>query len=437
MLNNNYNRATGLRPACAYLLLLCLAAFGVGCGKSDTETASTPKPPAAKTASTVGVDSQTEKSRDQIEQQLLSALSVGRYRDDLDGLRERGVIRALVTYSQTDFFLDDGYIRGLQADALRAFEKQLNAGVTRADQKLSIKYIPVPFNRLIPALNEGVGDIAAALLTVTPERKKQVLFASGGKLLVKELVVRHKDAAPISTLPELQGKTVYLLNGSSYAEHLRAFNRSLGLLEKKIHIVEADPLLLSEDLLELVNAGVMKYTVVDSYKADLWSQVLTNLVVEQQAVVSDSNQLGWAVRKDNPQLYASLTSFIKGTAKKGTLLGNMLTKRYLGTTRWIKDPLISGERDKLNRLLPLFARYGQQYRIDPLALAAQAYQESRFDQSLKSHRGAVGIMQLLPTTAADKQVAIKQIDKLENNVHAGAKYLAFLRDRYFDDPKIS
>ncbi|MEH6626476.1 MAG: transporter substrate-binding domain-containing protein [Motiliproteus sp.] len=367
---------------------------------------------------------------------LLSALSVGRYRDDLQQLRKRGVIRALVTYSQTDFFLDDGYIRGLQADALRAYQEQLNEGVTKADQRITVKYIPVPFNRLIPSLNEGIGDIAAALLTLTPERRKQVMFASGGTMQVNEVVVRHRGADAIETLDQLQGKIVYVLNGSSYAEHLLAYNNKLPEGTVPITIVEADARLLSEDILELVNAGVIGYTVIDHYKAELWAKVLKDLYIEADVVVSAGNQLGWAVRKDNPQLHASLMQFFKGSAKKGTLLGNMLAKRYLGSTRWISNPLSREDRDKLNELLPLFSRYGQQYGIDPLALAAQAYQESRFDQSLKSHRGALGIMQLLPTTASDKNVAIGGLDKIENNIHAGAKYLAFLRDRYFSDPSI-
>jgi len=68
---------------------------------------------------------------------------------------------------------------------------------------------------------------------------------------------------------------------------------------------------------------------------------------------------------------------------------------------------------------------------------AQAYQESGLDHSKKSQRGALGIMQLLPSTAADPNVNVGDIGNLENNIHAGAKYLAFIRDRYFGDAAIS
>jgi membrane-bound lytic murein transglycosylase MltF len=77
------------------------------------------------------------------------------------------------------------------------------------------------------------------------------------------------------------------------------------------------------------------------------------------------------------------------------------------------------------------------YEIEYLFAAAQGYQESRLDQSVRSHAGAVGIMQLLPATASDKSVAIAGIDEAEPNIHAGIKYMDYLRDRYFSDPDIS
>jgi membrane-bound lytic murein transglycosylase MltF len=69
-------------------------------------------------------------------------------------------------------------------------------------------------------------------------------------------------------------------------------------------------------------------------------------------------------------------------------------------------------------------------------IAAQGYQESRFDQSKRSSAGAIGIMQLLPSTAADRVVGIPDISTVDNNVHSGVKYLAWLRDRYFSEDNI-
>ena len=123
--------------------------------------------------------------------------------------------------------------------------------------------------------------------------------------------------------------------------------------------------------------------------------------------------------------------------KSGTLLGNMLFKRYLQDARRIKNPLADSERSRFREVVSVFSKYADKYEFDVLAVTAQAYQESKLDHDTRSHRGAVGIMQLLPSTAADPNVGIKNISKLENNIHAGIKYLAFLRDRYFSDPQIT
>jgi membrane-bound lytic murein transglycosylase MltF len=180
---------------------------------------------------------------------------------------------------------------------------------------------------------------------------------------------------------------------------------------------------------------VVELTVVDDYKARLWAQLLPDILVHDDLLLHEGGHVGWAVRRDNPKLQASLGSFLE-KVKRGTLLGNMLISNYLGQTRWITNPTSPDERRKLDSLMPLFERYGEQYDIDPLALLALAYHESGLNQKRRSHRGAVGLMQMLPGTARDPNVAIPDIDKAENNVHAGAKYLAFLRDRYFSEPEI-
>ena len=101
------------------------------------------------------------------------------------------------------------------------------------------------------------------------------------------------------------------------------------------------------------------------------------------------------------------------------------------------DAAVSGEhRERYEQIAQTFQRYADQYGFDWLLIAAQGYQESRFDQSKRSKAGAVGIMQLLPSTAADKAVGIPDVSTVENNIHAGVKYLAWLRDRYFSEEDI-
>ena len=357
--------------------------------------------------------------------------------DDLPRIRERRMLRALVTFSKTDFFLSKQGARGLQAELLHQYEKSLNKDNGKEKLKVHVVYIPVPFNRLIPALLEGEGDVAASFLTLTPEREKQVAFATGGRMRVDEVVVAGKDVKGLETVEDLSGRSVYVVRGSSYVEHLRELNERLtGAGRKPVRIQEADPHLVTEDVLELVNAGIAELTVCDDFKARLWAKVLPNIAVYEDIKVHSGGSVGWAVRKNNPELLKSLNGFMQ-TVKRGTTLGNVLFNRYFTNTRWVRNPLVEKERKKLEEFWPLFEKYADRYGFDHVALAAQAYQESGLNHNRRSPRGAVGIMQLLPTTARDPNVGIPDISSVESNIHAGTKYLAFLRDRYFSAPEFS
>jgi membrane-bound lytic murein transglycosylase MltF len=115
------------------------------------------------------------------------------------------------------------------------------------------------------------------------------------------------------------------------------------------------------------------------------------------------------------------------------MLGNMLLKRYLQSTKYLKNALDEKELQKFNATVEVFKKYSGKYDFDYLMIAALAYQESGLDQSKRSDRGAVGVMQILPSTAADPNIGIAGIEKLENNIHAGTKYLRFIIDRYYGE----
>ncbi len=356
---------------------------------------------------------------------------------DLPEMKRRGFIRALVTFNKTEFFIDRGRPMGFQAEYLKEYEKFLNRGLRKGEKKIHIIFIPVPFDRMIPDLLAGKGDIAAAFLTVTPKREKKVAFAKWQGLKMDELLVFSKDAEEINSLPDLSGHSLYLLKQSSYIEHVMDLNRMLlshGRLP--VFIKRSDPNLSTEDILEMVNAGVVKITVADHIKAKLWKQVLPNIVVRDELKLHSQGDVGWGVRKANPELLKSLQAF-HARMSKGTLFGNLMLKRYYENTKWIKNPFTQQEQAKFSRFVPIFKKYGERYGFDYLAIAAQAYQESRFDPKKRSPKGAVGVMQVMPSTASDPNVKIGNIYRVENNIHAGVKYLAFLRDRYFSDPGIS
>ena len=369
---------------------------------------------------------------------LLDHVMVSHHHDDLSDIKKQKVLRALVNYSRTDFFFTEkGTPKGMQVDLLSEYEKQINSGIKKEADKVRVQYIPTTFERLIPDLLEGKGDIIANLMTITPEREEKIDFISGKISKIQELLVSHKSVTDIKSLDDLSGRQIYVLRGSSYAEHLRELNEILKEKQlKPIDIVEADAHLNTEDIFELISSGVVKLTVSDGYQAKIWARVLPDMKVYESIAIKSGTHIGWGIRKNSPELQKSLNTFLK-KVKKGTYLGNMLFNRYYKKETWIKNPHAKKERNKLLAFIDLFKKYGDQYGFDSLAIAAQAYQESQLDHKKKSHRGAVGIMQLLPSTAADKNVGIPDISSIENNIHAGVKYLAFLRDRYFSDPAIN
>lgn len=361
-----------------------------------------------------------------------------RWTGDLqEALAHRRFIRVLVSYSDTNFFVVKGAKRGLEYEMMSEYERFLNHRKPRPRFKTRLVFMALPFERLIPALQEGRGDIAAAGLTITPQRKKQVAFTAPYIRDVKEIIVASKNVRGLEKLSNLAGRMVYVVSGSSYLQHLKRLNKKFakqGL--KPVKIVRADKNLEAEDILQMINAGIYDLTVVDHHIAELWARVLKDLVLRKDLVINSGGQIAWAVRKENPQLLASLNRYVK-KHRQGTLLGNILIERYYENTRWISNPVSVAEQKKIDNLKALFEKYAKKYDFNWIQIAAIAYQESGFAQNKKSASGAVGIMQVRPRTAADPKVNIADVYNLENNIHAGVKYLAFLRDRYFSAPQFS
>ncbi len=355
---------------------------------------------------------------------------------DFDGMAERRVVRALVVYNKMLFFMDRGTQRGGSHDLLMEFEKFVNKKMKTGTIKIKVLFIPVTRDRLLPALKEGLGDIAAANLTITPERKKEVDFGDPLLTGVSEIVVTGKGVPPLQGPEDLSGREVHLRLSSSYHGSLRRLNDALAAKGKPpVKIVPADEHLEDSDLLEMVSAGLIPAVVVDSHKAQFWAEIFEKITLHPAAAVSTGGQIAWAFRKGSPELRKVVNEFVKGH-KKGTLLGNIFYKRYLKENTWARNALDEEELKKFRRTVGLFRKYAGQYNFDYLMTVALAYQESQLDHNRRSRAGAVGIMQMLPSTARDKNVAIPDITDLENNIHAGNKYLRFLSDRYFDDPAV-
>jgi membrane-bound lytic murein transglycosylase MltF len=291
-------------------------------------------------------------------------------------------------------------------------------------------------DQLIPGLLAGRGDVAAGMITVTPERKKQVDFSEPFATGVREVLVTGPGAPPLASLDELSGQEVYVRPSSSYAEHLAVLNARFEAEGRApVHVRHAPETLEDGDILEMVAAGLAPATVVDDVVADLYTQVFPGLR-RHSDIASPPGELAWAFRKDSPKLAAALNAFVR-THQQGSLAGNVLVNKYLKTTKWVKNARSDEDRKRLESMVELFKKYGDKYDLDHVLMAAQGYQESGLDQTKRSRVGAIGVMQVMPATARDKAVDIPNIQVLENNIHAGIKYNRWVVDNFYQDPAIA
>ncbi|HWE23519.1 MAG TPA: lytic transglycosylase F [Myxococcales bacterium] len=355
--------------------------------------------------------------------------------DDLDGLLARGKIRVAVTYSKTHFFVDKGNQRGFAYENLIEFERFLRERHRRNRRApVSIVFMPVPRNELFNRLRDGRADLAVANLTITPERKELADFTVPLYSGAREVLVTASHVQPMTSLDDLSGRDVVVRGSSSFREHLDALNERLTAAGKApVQVEQADEHLETEDLLEMVSAGLIEATMADDYIAELWKEIFPNLQIHGQAPIAEGTSIAWAVRKGAPKLLAEANAFL-ATHRSGTTFGNVLRTRYLKDTHWARRAMDEHEVEKFDSMVKLFQQYGERYRFDYLLILAQAYQESKLDQNRRSPAGAIGVMQVLPQTGA--QMKVGDIRTLEPNVHAGVKYLRSVIEKYFSDPAI-
>jgi len=354
---------------------------------------------------------------------------------DLDGMIERRFIRVLTVHSKTIYFADKGVHYGTAVDYSRVFEDALNKKLAAEGKlkhkNLKVRVVLIPLHRdeLLPALVEGKGDIIAANLTITPERQKLVDFTAAGLSNVSEVVVTGPDSPKLDSLDDLSGKEAFVRKSSSYYEHLVELNKKFAAEQKPpVTLIDAPETLEDEDLLEMLNAGLIPLVVVDKHKAVFWKQIFPQLTVHDNITVHTGGEIALAIRKGSPQLKAALDDFA-AHHKVGTSFGNQVLRRYLKNVKYVKNAASTQEREKFLRLVQYFRKYGAQYDVDWVLMGAQGYQESQLNQNAKSRVGAIGVMQIMPATGKDMKVG--DIRQTEANIHAGIKYMRWMIDNYY------
>jgi membrane-bound lytic murein transglycosylase MltF len=357
------------------------------------------------------------------------------FKGDLDEMYRRGTIRVLIPYSPFNFYIIDGRAYGFEHDLMDGFEVFLNRGRDKKEMPMEVIFLPIPFEDTLDALETGKGDIVASGLTITKERLKRVEFTEPYIENVAELIISHKDQTDIQSWADMAGKKIVVMSDSSYLEHLKKINERLRTEgAKPVTIVQAEKSLRAEGLVEMVHGKLIEFTVMEKHRAANLLKLLDNVKMQEQLVVNDGGNIGWAVRKDSSLLLEKLNAFIEEQRKKGKLATNHFFQIYFKKAKPIKDSAALTFSPKTKELLPHFKQYSEKYNLPWLLMLAQGFKESSLNPSAKSKAGAIGVMQVLPDTGKD--MGFDAISAADNNIHAGIKYMRWIIDNYFKDERL-
>lgn len=346
--------------------------------------------------------------------------------NDLPEIIENRYFRVLTSRNSFDYHIYQGRPRGYQFELMKAFTKRLNKKYAKKGLKFQFELIPADYDELIPMLKAGQGDIIAANLTATDKRKESVSFSSPLREVEELLVTRVelKDRTPFQ-------KRIALRKSSSYFESIKKWNQENPDRFFAVDLVDED--LTPEAIMEQVSLGTYDYALVDSNLYEVAKEVFDDLrLTQEQPFKGKPQQIALATRKDSKELLKELNAFVP-KVKKGSLLGNIIDKKYFN------DALLLKSSESSSRISPyddLLKKYADTYDWDWKLLAALCFQESRFNQSIVNRWGAIGLFQIKQSTANEPYVDIPRVKgnkNAENNIHAGVKYLSWIREHFFGD----
>jgi len=340
----------------------------------------------------------------------------------LEEIRKSGYIRVLTRNNDTSFFIYRGHRMGFDYEVGKKLAQRLGI---RVDMVVTANW-----GDMVPRLLRGDGDVIAAEVTVTEARKQQVLFAEPwGR--TREVVVYKEGAPPVRAPEDLAGKEVRVRKSSTYYETLVELSRRLesrGREPVRISILPED--WETDTVLEAVSKGEILYTVADSLLADIHATYFDDLVVGP--AISDERPLAWAVRPGDTKLRDQIDATFRELRRKPDF--NVLKRKYFEAERTFRkargDRFYASETGTLSRWDPLVRKYSGQHGFDWRLVAAQIYQESRFDPLRKSWVGAQGLFQIMPGTA--KGLGISDPADPEQSIRGGLEYMHQLQDHYRD-----
>jgi len=350
---------------------------------------------------------------------------------DLKEIKKRGKLIALTDNSSTSYFVYKGELMGYEYEMLNSFAKHLGV-------ELQI-VVAKNMDRVFDQLNNQEADVVAANLTVTAERLGYVNF-SEPLLQTRQVLIQRKprgweqmnpeqiDKKLIRNVNDLVGKKIYVRKGSSFYSRLQNLSEEIG---KEIEIIEARGEQETEELIQMVAAGEIEFTVADENVAMLNKTYYPNIDVK--TAISFPQKISWAVRKDSPELLSALNTWLN--KKKNSAEFSFLYSKYFRSPKHAEERMeslfcsLSGSR--ISCYDEFMKTCSRKLGWDWKLLASVVYQESRFDPDALSWAGAYGLMQMIP--AASVRYGIDSISATpEQSLRAGTAYLKNL-DNYWRD----
>jgi membrane-bound lytic murein transglycosylase MltF len=421
-------------------VLLAMSVFAVFCKRKAASPEAQAHRSAAVNAEDAGIVAHGDEAAARNVQHKPGTLSLPlefvRHTGDLGEMMRQRKIRALITINPLSFFYVQGRPAGITFETMQELERFLNQRYKTGALKMKVRFIPMRPDQLEAALTQGMGDVIAEGVAITPAHEKRVAFTVPVQRDVTQIIVTGKDVPLGAGFDDLTGKSIYANPVTVAYENLNRISEERQKAGKPpLTIKAADKSLLGDDLVEMVNAELIPATVALEPRSELWAKVLPNIQPHPNMVVVRGADTAWAIRKNSPELKKVLDEFVAAN-REGTLFGNTLLRRYLQDTKWVKDSTNAEEMKKFVAYSDFFKKYSNQYNFDYLMIAAQGYQESMLDQSKRSPAGAVGVMQVIPKYAAAPPINVKGVGKADKNIEAGVKMLRNITDTYFNDPAI-
>ena len=354
----------------------------------------------------------------------------------LDEVIQKRYIRILTTSNSFDYFIHEGHARGYQYEMAKAFIDHVNDKFLNNDPlKIQFELVPLKRDQLIPGLLAGKGDFIAADIAETPDVSQSVAFSKPYRT-VDQWVVTHLPAEQFRSIEDFSSKRLALQKSSPSYLKILEINEKLKTKGKppiQIELVDED--LETENLLELVSLKKYDFTIADSHIAEIGLVVFQNLKRVRKISLGKPMKISWVVQKKSKKMLREINDFLP-KFKVGTEPGNVTLHRYYRDFNLIKSNLEKGgKKNSLSAFDHWIQKYSQEYGLDWRLMAALCYQESHFNPEARSDQGAVGLFQIKPQTAAEPYVGIPQIagiENIENNIHAGIKYFAWIKKSHFD-----